>query len=105
MLTFHVHVFFDPAHPEQARQASTELPAATGAVFRSWYDRPGGPLPQAQFQVDATSAELGAVTEWLMLHRDGATVLLHPETGDDLRDHTAHAVWFGTPLDLRLDRL
>lgn len=40
----------------------------------------------------------------------GATVtswpdLLHPETGDDLLDHTAHAVWFGPPRELRLDRL
>jgi aromatic ring-cleaving dioxygenase len=40
-----------------------------------------------------------------MLNRDGLPVLLHPETGDDLLDHTAHAVWFGTPLELRLDRL
>jgi hypothetical protein len=37
--------------------------------------------------------------------REGLSVLLHPETGDDLLDHTAHAVWLGTPLELRLDRL
>ena len=62
-------------------------------------------MPQAQFQIELTSNELGAVTEWLILHRDGLSVLLHPETGNELLDHTAHAVWFGTPLELRLDRL
>jgi aromatic ring-cleaving dioxygenase len=40
---------------------------------------------------------------WLMLNRDGLTVLLHPETGDDLTDHTAHAAWFGAALPLRVE--
>ncbi len=40
---------------------------------------------------------------WLMLNRDGLTVLLHPETGDDYSDHTAHAAWLGGVLTLRLE--
>jgi aromatic ring-cleaving dioxygenase len=31
-------------------------------------------------------------------NRDGLTVLLHPETGDDYVDHSAHAAWFGAVL-------
>ena len=42
---------------------------------------------------------------WLMLNRDGLTVLLHPETGDDYTDHTAHACWFGAVLPLRVEVL
>ena len=38
-----------------------------------------------------------------MLNRDGLTVLLHPETGDDYADHARHAVWFGEMLPLRLE--
>jgi DOPA 4,5-dioxygenase len=38
-----------------------------------------------------------------MLNRDGLTILLHPETGNDYRDHTAHAAWFGAVLPLRLE--
>ena len=38
-----------------------------------------------------------------MLNRGGLDVLLHPETGDDLADHTAHAVWLGEKLPLRLE--
>jgi aromatic ring-cleaving dioxygenase len=30
-------------------------------------------------------------------------VLLHPETGNDYRDHTLHAVWFGVALPLRVE--
>jgi hypothetical protein len=43
------------------------------------------------------------VRPWLMLNRDGLTVLLHPETGDDYVDHTDHAAWFGSMLPLRLE--
>ena len=77
MTSFHAHVFFDPANPEHARSLSAKLPDATGATATGWLDRPGGPLPQAQFQVELTSAELGTVVEWLMLNRDGLPVLLH----------------------------
>ena len=38
-----------------------------------------------------------------MLNRDGLTVLLHPETGDNYADHSAHAAWFGGVLPLRLE--
>ena len=46
---------------------------------------------------------LAAFVPWLMLNRDGLTVLLHPETGNAYRDHTAHAAWFGGMLPLRLE--
>jgi len=46
---------------------------------------------------------LAAFVPWLMLNRDDLVVLLHPETGDDLVDHTVHAAWFGAVLPLRLE--
>jgi len=29
-------------------------------------------------------------------------VFVHPETGDDLTDHTRHAIWLGAMLPLEL---
>ena len=40
-----------------------------------------------------------------MLHREGLDVLVHPLTDNSYDDHTAHAIWFGTPVALRLDTL
>jgi DOPA 4,5-dioxygenase len=54
------------------------------------------------FQIAFPREMFAAFVPWLMLNRDGLTILLHPETGDDLTDHTAHAVWFGEVLPLRL---
>jgi len=42
---------------------------------------------------------------WLMLNRDGLSILLHPGTGDAYADHIDHAVWLGSVLPLRADVL
>ena len=34
--------------------------------------------------------------------RDGLTIFIHPNTGDDLADHTRHAVWMGQILPLEV---
>ena len=45
------------------------------------------------------------VVLWLMTHLDGLSALIHPLSGDDLRDHTQYAMWFGPQLQLHLDKL
>jgi aromatic ring-cleaving dioxygenase len=55
------------------------------------------------YQIAFPGEMLAAFVPWLMLNRDGLTILLHPETGNDYRDHTAHAAWFGAVLPLRLE--
>ena len=45
---------------------------------------------------------LASFLPWLMLNRDGLTILLHPGTGDAYADHTDHAAWLGGILRLRL---
>jgi DOPA 4,5-dioxygenase len=43
------------------------------------------------------------VVGWLALNHAGLDVFLHPNTGDELRDHRDSAVWIGRShaLDLR----
>jgi DOPA 4,5-dioxygenase len=55
------------------------------------------------YQIAFPPDMLADFVPWLMLNRDGLTVLLHPETGDDFTDHTAHAAWFGAVLPLRVE--
>jgi aromatic ring-cleaving dioxygenase len=57
------------------------------------------------YQVAFPADLAGSFLPWLMLNRDGLTILLHPETGDDYTDHTAHACWFGAVLPLRIEVL
>ena len=66
---------------------------------------PVGPHTAAMYQVAFEPEELARLLPWLMLNRGPLAVLLHPETGDELADHTAHAAWLGGPLPLRLEAL
>jgi len=102
---YHAHIYYDPtttrARAERLRErVAAEFPQAK--VGR-WHDEMVGPHPQSMYQVAFPSAMLAEFVPWLMLNRDGLTVLLHPETGDNLADHSAHAAWFGAVLPLRLD--
>ena len=55
------------------------------------------------FQIVIANDEFGIVVPWLMLNRRGLDVLVHPETGDDLADHTRFAIRMGQDLPLVLD--
>ena len=39
--------------------------------------------------------EFGKVVPWLMLHREGLSVLVHPSTGDGYGDHMERSLWLG----------
>ena len=104
---YHAHVYYDPAKTRgRAERLRKRIAAAfPQAKLGRWHDELVGPHPQSMYQIAFPSALLASFVPWLMLNRDGLTVLLHPETGDDYRDHTAHAAWFGAVLPLRVEAL
>lgn len=103
---YHAHVYYDPATKERAGALRERLAAAfPDALLGRWHDVPVGPHPQAMYQVAFAADRLGAILPFLMLNRAGLAILLHPETGDAVADHSRHAAWLGTPLTLDLDAL
>ena len=42
---------------------------------------------------------------WLMLNRERLDILVHPLSDDEYDDHTANALWLGTPVALKLNTL
>ena len=104
---YHAHVYYDPAKTRGRaehlrRRVAAEFPRAK---LGRWHDELVGPHTRSMYQIAFPAAMLGSFLPWLMLNHDGLVVLLHPETGDDYLDHTAHAVWFGTVLPLRVEVL
>lgn len=49
-------------------------------------------------------AQFGAFVPWLVINRGPLSALVHPNTGDDIRDHTQLATWMGkeVPVDVGL---
>jgi aromatic ring-cleaving dioxygenase len=104
---YHAHVYYDPA---TSRPGAALLRDRIGELFPDarlgrWHDQPVGPHPQAMYQIVFRPDQFGLIVPWLLLNRRGLTILVHPETGDDHKDHAEHALWLGAILPLRLDVL
>ena len=57
------------------------------------------------YQVAFLPPQFGKVVPWLMLHRQELDILVYPETGDDVADHTTHSLWLGEKLELNIEVL
>ncbi|KAK7687502.1 hypothetical protein QCA50_009379 [Cerrena zonata] len=61
-----------------------------------------GPHYTPFWEVDVTRVEIFAkLISWFLLNHGTLSVLIHPQTGDDLRDHTNAALWLGKRLELK----
>lgn len=98
---FHAHVYFDAKTIEKARtlceQAAAQFTVKMGRV----HEKPVGPHLDWSCQLEFGGEAFAQVVPWLMLHRGGLVVFVHPLTGDELADHRDHATWMGAvrPLD------
>ena len=99
---YHAHVYFDADTIERARRICTMCRDTFGVTMGRVHERPVGPHPDWSCQLAFGPDKLGAVVGWLALNRAGLVVLVHPETGDAVKDHSEHAIWMGAirPLDL-----
>lgn len=99
--SYHAHVYFDGA---QARERAAILREAIGARFRvqmgRWRDQPVGPHPMAMYQVAFEKDLFSTLVPWLMLNRQGLTIVVHPNTDRPKDDHLKHALWLGAVLKL-----
>ncbi len=102
---FHAHIYYDPTTRDVAARIREKLGARFEVRLGRWHDQPVGPHPQAMYQVAFLPEQFSEVVPWLMLNHEGLGVLIHPETGDDVKDHTEHALWLGDKLDLNVEFL
>jgi aromatic ring-cleaving dioxygenase len=104
---YHAHIYYDPATTRERAARLRERVAVTfpQAIIGRWHDELVGPHLRSMYQIAFPSALLPTLLPWLMLNRDGLTILVHPETGNALADHTDHAAWLGGILPLKLEVL
>ncbi len=94
---WHIHVYYDEGSKSTAEAVRTEVETGLpGLTIGRMYDKPVGPHPQGSFQVLVPNDRLAEVTAWVALNRQGLTVLLHPNTADDLKDHRDYPIWYGS---------
>jgi len=102
--SYHAHIYYDPATRGAAARVRAGL-ANFNVQLGSWHDEPVGPHPQAMYQVVFAADEFARVVQWLMLHSEVLTVLVHPSTGESYGDHIERSLWLGAILKLRAESL
>lgn len=100
---WHAHVYFDSDTAPTAERLRNAVMETFDIRMGRWHERLVGPHPRWSYQIAFTPEQFGDLIPWLALNRDGLTVFIHPETGDDLIDHTRHTIWMGEMLDLNLE--
>jgi aromatic ring-cleaving dioxygenase len=97
---YHAHIYYDPAKTrDEAARVRAGL-AAFNVQLGRWHDEPVGPHLDAMYQAVFAPEEFARVVPWLMLHREGLSVLVHPSTGDGYGDHLERSLWLGEKLKL-----
>jgi DOPA 4,5-dioxygenase len=100
---YHAHIYYDPAATKDvAARVRAQIEQKFDMVMGRWHDEQVGPHTVSMYQVAFKNAEFARIVPWLMLHREGLSILVHPNTGDGYEDHKTHALWLGPPLPLNL---
>jgi aromatic ring-cleaving dioxygenase len=103
--SFHAHVYYDPTTREMAERVRQGLGDRFKVQLGHWHDRPIGPHPKSMYQVSFAINQFDRIVPWLMLHRENLDILIHPNTGDEMADHTDYALWLGEKLLVNLEFL
>lgn len=97
---YHAHIYYDPKTSRGAAEKVRAGLAHFNVQLGSWHDQPVGPHLDAMYQAVFANEEFGKVVPWLMLNREGLSVLVHPSTGDGYGDHLERSLGLGERLQL-----
>ena len=105
--SWHAHVYFDAASRHGAWALRDVISAELAGLVEvgRFHERPVGPHPMWSYQLAFVPAHFAPVVGWLALNHGKLDVFVHPNTGDELRDHRDCALWLGRSHTLHLAAL
>jgi len=111
---WHFHIYF-LQNDAKAKQAALDLRDAVLRLRRDGAfvavplfrvnEGPMGPHPVGSYEIWCPIESFASVFSYLALHRGGLSVLIHPLTHDQRRDHEVRNAWMGPSFPLYLGTL
>jgi aromatic ring-cleaving dioxygenase len=104
---WHAHVYFDGTSRDAAWALREVIVGELGGTIEMgrFHEKPVGPHPMWSYQLAFAPAHFSLVVGWLALNHGTLDVFVHPNTGDEMRDHRDSALWIGRSHTLNLTAL
>jgi DOPA 4,5-dioxygenase len=109
---YHIHIYFNAQDWQQemtaqniAQSLQTLFPNDVKGVYNVGVV---GPHSAPNVELDIKKESFGRIVQWLQQNGNDLSILIHPETGDDMKDHLESSLWLNrvTPYnDAFFDRL
>ena len=99
---YHAHVYYEQKTLEFASSLCEKAGEQFGLKVGRVHQKPIGPHLKWSCQIIFAAKDFNEFIPWIDKHRNGLTILVHPLTGDDLKDHTDYAYWLGESVELKL---
>lgn len=103
--SYHAHIYYDAAERPRAARLRDLIAERFTLRIGSWHDGPVGPHTKGMYQLAFAVAEFSRLVPWLMLNRDGLSILIHPNTRRPRDDHLVNALWLGEKLPIKEEPL
>jgi aromatic ring-cleaving dioxygenase len=97
---YHAHIYYDAISRPRAAELREAVEQRFTVRMGRWHDVPVGPHPTAMYQIAFAADQFPTLAPFLMMNRQGLTILLHPQSGRPFDDHTINAMWMGQVLPL-----